>query len=104
MAVKGEVHILWVPSSNHVDRDQTPPKEQSNLGICHYRTVKLKGVLSYVSIDKYYSVHILGISTTAELCHANMTLANSMFFKLANSTDVNEMLPVWHLIKVRAAC
>ena len=58
MAVEREVHILWDPSSNRVDRDQTTPKEQSNLDKHHYRTVKLKGVLSYVSIDKYYIVHI----------------------------------------------
>ena len=70
--------------------------------IANYRTVALKGALRYVSINKfncsfliYDLLHFLhlGISTTAESCHSNMTLANSMFCK---QTDPNTMLPVWH--------
>ena len=75
-------HWSWSDSS----------KEQSNLGTHHYRTVTLKGALRYVFIGKIsFALYIYGplhrpylsIPTTAESCHANMTLANR--------TDPNEM-------------
>ena len=42
----GEIHILWVSASNHVDRDQTPPKGGQTW-------VALKEALINMYIDRF---------------------------------------------------